>query len=623
MIVTLGHAALVLALLVSLAQSAAPYVGGRRKKKWGALQVRAAGGLFVLLSASFAALTYAYVTSDFSVLNVVQNSHTLKPLIYKISGVWGNHEGSMLLWVWMLGLWGFLVARARSLPEETKARILSVQGMIGFGFLLFVILTSNPFIRVSPVPPEGMDLNPVLQDPGLAIHPPLLYTGYVGFSIAFCFAIAALAEKKVDAAWAALVRPWVLAAWIALTLGIASGAVWAYYELGWGGFWFWDPVENASLMPWLAGTAFLHSVAVLEKRNTLGNWTVFLAILAFSFSLLGTFLVRSGILTSVHAFASDPERGIFILLLLTLTVGGAFLFYALRAPHIKPGAPFEMVSRETALLLNNVFLFTFCVTVLTGTLYPVIMSALDLGSVSVGPPYYVAVLLPLMFPFAVLMGAAPSVAWRKGALDKLSPPLVLTIMLLMVVLFLPLQEKMLSLAGCGMGGWIVFAALHDLWRKKSLKAPLSYYGMVLAHAGFGVMLIGITATTLWQEEEILWMKPGDRVEIAGRPIAFLGTHEAMASNYALNTGIFKLGESYMTPEKRWYPAQEKMTSEVSLGLSGFSLFYLVMGDQDKDDPSRWVVRAYYHPLVLWILLGAVMVAGGGVLSLADKRRRHE
>ncbi|MCE9507674.1 MAG: heme lyase CcmF/NrfE family subunit [Alphaproteobacteria bacterium] len=549
MIVTLGHIALMGALVVSLLQ---PFI--RRKGL--------ATGLFALVSLSFAALVYAHASDDFSVLNVVENSHSLKPMIYKISGVWGNHEGSMLLWVWMLALWGFCVERAKKIPMGLKARVLAVQGMIGFGFILFILLTSNPFLRITPAPIEGMDLNPVLQDPGLAIHPPLLYTGYVGFSIAFCFAVAALIEKKVDSAWAAHLRPWVLAAWVALTAGIASGAVWAYYELGWGGFWFWDPVENASLMPWLAGTALLHSVAVLEKRNALGNWTIFLAILAFSFSLLGTFLVRSGILTSVHAFANDPARGIFILVLLTVAIGGAFLFYAWHAPKVKSGAGFGMVSREAALLLNNVFLFTFCATVLMGTLYPVFLSALDLGSVSVGPPYYMAVLLPLLLPFTLLMGAAPSVTWHKGSpaalLEKLSVPFMLTGMALVVLFTLPLRDKALSLLGCGMGGWVVVATLHDLWKKYGHKMPRSYYGMV----------------------------DGD----------------------------------YMTPEKRWYPVDQKMTSEVALKMDGFSLLYLVMGEQDKDEPEKWVVRAYHHPLVLWILLGALMIAGGGLVSLTDRRR---
>jgi cytochrome c-type biogenesis protein CcmF len=620
MIVNLGQFTLILALFVSLMQAAIPLAGAaRHKKKWMLLGRHSATTLFGLVSVSFAALIYAHATDDFSVLNVVENSHTLKPMIYKISGVWGNHEGSMMLWIWMLSLWGFFVERAKKVPLPVQARVLAVQGMIGFGFILFVLLTSNPFLRVSPAPLEGMDLNPVLQDLGLAVHPPLLYAGYVGFSIAFCFAVAALIEKKVDSEWAALVRPWVLAAWVALTAGVASGAVWAYYELGWGGFWSWDPVENASLMPWLVGTALLHSVAVLEKRNALGNWTIFLSILAFSFSLLGTFLVRSGILTSVHAFASDPARGIFILALLTVAIGGAFLFYGWRAPQVKSGAGFSLVSRETALLLNNVFLFTFCMTVLMGTLYPLFLNALDMGSISVGPPYYMTTLLPLLAPFALLLGAAPLLAWKQGNLKNLSMPLTLTVMAL-VIFFPLLREKPLSLLGFGAGGWVVLATLHDVWKKFGNKLPRSYYGMALAHAGFGLLIIGITATTLWKEEKILWMLPGERVEIAGKQIALLGTQEKPGPNYEINTVIFSVDGGYMTPEKRWYPVQEKITSEVSLRLKGFGLLYLVLGDQDEKYPERWAVRAYYHPLALWILLGALMMAGGGALSFADKRR---
>jgi cytochrome c-type biogenesis protein CcmF len=617
MIPDLGFDALALALLFSLAQAAAPF-----KKQWRDYGVIAAEAVFVMITASFAALMYAHVTDDFSVKNVFENSHTLKPMIYKISGAWGSHEGSMMLWVWMLSLWGFCVAQAKKLPPVLQSRVLGVQGMIGFGFILFILFTSNPFAQLSPVPPEGMDLNPVLQDIGLAVHPPLLYTGYVGFSIAFCFAMAALAAKKVDAAWASHARPWALAAWVALTLGILSGAVWAYYELGWGGFWYWDPVENASLMPWLAGTALLHSLAMLEKRGTLPNWTVFLSILAFSFSLLGTFLVRSGVLTSVHAFATDPARGVFILLLLTIAIGGAFTFYAFRAPQVKGGEQFSLLSRETALLLNNVFLFAFCVTVLMGTLYPVFMNALDLGSVSVGPPYYMAVLLPMLLPFALLMGASPALAWRRASLKSLSLPFILTAMALVVMASLPLQEKLLSLLGFGMGGWVIFATLHDLKKKYGTRPARSYFGMALAHIGFGALILGATAATLWKQEDIRWMVPGDRIAVAGKEIAFLGAHTAKGPNYGASKGVFSIDDGFMTPQKRWYPALEQTTSEVSLRMEGTGLIYLVLGDQDKKNPDRWVVRSYYHPMVLWIFIGGLMMAAGGALSFTD-RKRHE
>lgn len=628
MIPDLGLDALIIALLFSAAQSVMPFT-----KRWAAYAAISAEALFGLVTASFAALMYAHVTDDFSVKNVFDNSHTLKPLIYKISGTWGSHEGSMMLWIWMLSLWGFCVAEAKRVPGRVQAHVLGIQGMISFGFILFIICTSNPFARIIPAPEQGMDLNPVLQDPGLAVHPPLLYTGYVGFSIAFCFAMSALIDKKVDAAWASLARPWVLAAWTALTLGIMSGGVWAYYELGWGGFWYWDPVENASLMPWLAGTALLHSIAMLEKRGTLGNWTIFLSILAFSFSLLGTFLVRSGILTSVHAFASDPSRGIFILLLLTVAIGGAFTFYAFRAPHIKSAAGFDPVSRETTLLLNNVFLFAFCMTVMMGTLYPVFMSALDLGSLSVGPPYYNTVMLPMLVPFVLLMGAAPSLGWRRATLKHIALPFIIAAMALAVILTLPMKEKALSAAGFAMGGWIVIAMLHDLWKRSRLRLPRSYFGMALAHIGFGLLIIGITATTLHKEEKILWMAPGDHTQIAGHDLAFLGTRPGPGPNYIVNTGIFTLDGDYMTPERRWYPADEKLTSEVSLKVEGYSLVYLVLGDQEKatpgetpppqEKPGRWTVRMYYHPFVLFILFGALLMAAGGAISATERRRAHE
>ncbi len=613
MIPTFGEVALALALAFSALQAVLPLMGRRSFAPYAASVVCA------LLSFSFACLIYAHATDDFSVLNVVENSHTLKPMIYKISGVWGNHEGSMMLWVWILSLWGALVARAK-LPKVLQARVLAVAGMIAFGFLLFILMTSNPFTRVFPSPVEGMDLNPVLQDLGLAVHPPLLYTGYVGFSVSFCFAVAALIEGHVDKEWAALLRPWVLAAWVALTAGVVSGGVWAYYELGWGGFWAWDPVENASLMPWLAGTALFHSVAVLEKRGTLANWTVFLSILAFSFSLLGTFLVRSGVLSSVHAFASDPARGVFILVLLTVAIGGAFLFYSLRAPKVQTGAGFDAVSRETALLLNNVILFTFCMTVLMGTLYPIFLGALGMGQVSVGAPYYMATLLPLLPPFALLLGGASFVAWRHGNLQKMALPLMLYGLALLI--FLPLLiKKPLALVGLGAGGWIVFATAFDLWKKRGSHLARSYYGMALAHAGVGVVIIGITVNALWMQEKILWMQPGDHVQLGGREVAFLAMHPDKGPNYERNTGVFSEDGGYMTPEKRWYPVQAQMTSEVSLRSDGaLGLLYLVLGDEDKEHPGRWSVRGYHHPFILFALLGALMAAAGGIVSLTDRRR---
>jgi len=618
MITEAGHFALILALIVSLVQATA----GKNT----ALAPRAGVWLFALLSVSFLSLLHAYAVSDFSVWNVVSNSHTMMPLVYKIAATWGNHEGSMLLWVWMLSAWGFFAARAKNITPEFRARALSFQGMIAFGFISFILFTSNPFLRLDPPAAEGLGLNPILQDPALALHPPLLYAGYVGFSVAFCFAMAAMLENKVDAAWAARLRPWVLAAWIALTAGITGGSFWAYYELGWGGFWFWDPVENASLMPWLAGTALLHSIAVLEKRGTLKAWTVFLSVLAFSFSLLGTFLVRSGILTSVHTFATDPARGIFILVLLTIAIGGAFLLYALRAPAIKSGAGFKVLSRETALLLNNVFLFTFCVTVFMGTLYPVFMNALDLGSVSVGPPYYRAVLLPMLIPFALLMGAAPYMAWQRGDAATVAKKLVIPFLLTLLILIPLPSHHPVALLGFALGGWIVWATLGDFARKMKSNMALSYYGMIVAHLGFAFLIMGVAAATQWGSEKILWMNPGDRVEVAGHTLAFLGAETGLGPGYNADIGVFGVKdgkkEFFMAPEKRWYPVAQKETSEVALHLDGFSLLYLVMGEQDKEHPQRRVVRVYHHPFVAWIFGGGFLMWFGGLLSFIDRRRKR-
>lgn len=641
MIPELGHYALALALVVAAVQAVVPMLGARRQALgWMLLSKRSAPTLCGLLTISFLSLMYAYAMSDFSVLNVYQNSHTMKPWLYKLAGVWGNHEGSMLLWVWMLTFWGFMVARfGKKLPLPFLARVLSVQGMICFGFLLFILFTSNPFLRISPAPVEGLGLNPVLQDPALAVHPPLLYTGYVGFSIAFCFAAAALLERRVDAAWAAVLRPWVLAAWIALTAGITVGAGWAYYELGWGGFWFWDPVENASLMPWLAGTALLHSVTALEKRDVLKSWTVFLAIFAFALSLLGTFLVRSGVLTSVHAFAVDPARGIFILALLAVTIGGALLLYAARAPFIVVGATFAPASRETMILLNNVFLFTFTATVFFGTLYPVFLSALNLGSISVGPPYYTAVMLPLLVPFALLMGVAPALAWRQSPvarpLKRLGASFAGALAVAAIVGFSSLPEKQIGVTVFFVAAWVVFSTLQTLANKTNAfrswrPLPASFYGMVCAHLGFAVLLMGVTAATCWKHETTLWMQAGQHVRFAGRDVEFMGTLGGIGPNYDFDRGLFKISnprdaqEFFMArPEKRWYPVAERMMSETSLHLRGGDVFYLVMGDQDAQDSGKWVVRLYYHPLISLIFLGAYMIALGGLLALFDKKRRGQ
>ena len=641
MIIELGHFALILALVVALVQAAVPMLGAQRgHAAWMRLGQRAAWSLCGLVSIAFFALVHAYALSDFSVLNVYQNSHTLNHVLYKLAGIWSNHEGSMLVWVWMLSAWGAAVVRnGRNLPLSLQARVISVQGMIAFGFLAFILATSNPFLRLDPPPAEGLDMNPILQDPLLAIHPPFLYAGYVGFSISFCFAIAALIEKKIDPEWAGFLRPWVLSAWAALTIGITLGATWAYYELGWGGFWFWDPVENASLMPWLAGAALLHSVAVLEKRGTLKSWTIFLAIFAFSLSLLGTFLVRSGILTSVHAFAVDPARGIFILVLLSLVIGGALLLYAVRAPYITMGDSFKPVSRETALLLNNVFLFTFAATVFVGTLYPVFLSALDAGSVSVGPPYYSAALTPLLIPFALLMGVGPSLSWKEAhlmpALRRQAAPFAATLVLAGAVMLLPLSGRPFTGVMFFIAGWVLFATLNEFLRKTGYLTawrhlPRSFYGMTLAHTGFALVLIGSVTATSWVTEKTLWMQPRDMVNVAGHEVLFLGVEPGIGQNYDYDRGNFSIPSSgdgkeflLLKPEKRWYPATERMTSETALQNFGLDMLYVVMGDQDEKTPSRWTVRIYYHPFIGLLLIGAALIASGALTAMQDRRHRSD
>jgi len=642
MIIELGHFALILAFMLALLQSVVPMMGAaQNRRSWMIFGRQAAWSSLGLCTIAFVALMHAYALSDFSVKNVVENSHTLKPLLYKLAGTWGNHEGSMLLWVWMLSFWSAMIAQKGShLPPTLQARALGFQAMITAGFMLFVLTASNPFLRLDPAPPEGLGLNPVLQDPALAIHPPFLYAGYVGFSVSFCFAMAALLEKKIDSAWAAFLRPWVLAAWAALTVGIALGSIWAYYELGWGGFWFWDPVENAALMPWLAGTALLHCLSVLEKRGAMKNWTIFLAILAFSLSLLGAFLVRSGVLTSVHAFALDPARGVFLLVLLGLATGGALFLYALRAPYIRGAALFRPFSRETVLLFNNVFLFACVATVFMGTLYPLFMSALGLGSVSVGAPYYAAVLLPMLLPFMAMMGIAPAMPWRAGkpqtTLRRFAAPLLLTAAAGAVMLFSPLPSGpvvMISMLGAL---WVILTLGQDVLRKAGslrgfLYLPARYYGMVLAHAGFALVVAGAAGATQAHSEDIRWMAAGDRTRIAGYEIVMLNAASDIGPNFNRDKAVFSArevaddsGDSayfFMTPEKRWYPESEKSTSEAALSLRGLDMLYVVLGDEDAAaTTARFVVRVYYHPLIALLFAGAGLIALGGVLSMLAPRR---
>ena len=643
MTVELGHLALVLAFTLALVQSTVPLWGAaRRDAALMACGSSAAIGQLVMVSIAFAALMHGYMVSDFSVENVFQNSHSTKPLIYKISGTWGNHEGSLVLWVLILALFGAAVAAfGRALPAPFKARTLAVQGMIGAGFLAFMLLTSNPFIRLDPVPLDGRGLNPILQDPGLALHPPMLYLGYVGFSTTFSFAMAALIEGRVDATWARWARPWTLAAWVALSFGIALGSWWAYYELGWGGWWFWDPVENASFMPWLAGTALLHSAIVVERRDTLKSWTILLAILTFSLSLLGTFLVRSGVLTSVHAFASDPERGIFILLLLVVAIGGSLSLYAWRAPAMKGGGMFAPVSREGALLLNNLLLATATATVLLGTLYPLILDAVGGPKISVGPPFFNATFVPLMVPLLVAVPIGAMLAWKRGDLEGVVGRLVMAVIATLAVMAATMATiewtGILAALGFGLAAWLIFGSLNDLAFRigvgrvapgRSLRRlvglPGSAWGVMVAHAGLGVLVAGITASSAGQEERILSVRAGENIEIAGYDVTFEGVESDQGPNYQIERATFvatRDGEHVATlaSEKRFFPVEGRQTTEAGIHTNLWRDLYFVLGD--PVEPGLHTVRLYHNPLVVWIWGGAVLMGIGGALSLADRRFR--
>jgi len=642
-LVEAGHFALALALGLSLIQFVVPLWGARANDPV-LMAVAPASALAVLacIAFSFLALTSAYLNSDFSVLNVVQNSHSAKPLIYKISGVWGNHEGSMLLWVLILALFGAGVALfGGNLPATLRANVLAVQAGIAVAFLLFILLASNPFARIPPQP-EGRGLNPVLQDPALAFHPPFLYAGYVGLSIAFSFAIAALIEGRTDAAWARWVRPWTLAAWICLTLGIAMGSWWAYYELGWGGWWFWDPVENASFMPWLAATALLHSALVMEKREALKVWTILLAILAFSLSLMGTFLVRSGILTSVHAFAVDPRRGVFILAILVVLIGGALALYAWRAPRLKQGGLFAPISREGALVLNNVLITTGCATVFIGTLYPLALESLTGAKISVGPPYFNLTFVPVMVPLLLAMPLGPFLAWKRGdlsgAMQRLLAAGLVATLCLVAAFALYWRGPWLAPFGIALGVWIIAGAVsewatrvklfgtdrHEVWRR-ARGLPRSAYGGTLAHAGIGLTVIGIVATSAWQSERVVAMQPGDSTEIAGYRLAFRGVAPAQGPNYREQVGVLAVTRggtavTELNPAKRLYDAPRQATTEAGIHAAWSGDLYAVLGDEMKDG-SGWVVRLYFNPLVRLIWLGAIVMALGGALSLSDRRLR--
>jgi cytochrome c-type biogenesis protein CcmF len=639
----IGHYALVLSLFMALVQATVPLAGAARGNlAWMEVGRPAAVAQFALVLTGFLALMYAYVVSDFSVTNVAQNSNSLQPLLYKITSVWGNHEGSMLLWVLILTGFGAAVALfGRNLPPSLRARVLSVQAMIGVGFLLFILATSNPFIRLDPAPLDGRDLNPLLQDPGLAFHPPFLYFGYVGFSMAFSFAVAALIEGRVDPAWARWVRPWTLAAWAGLTVGIALGSWWAYYELGWGGWWFWDPVENASFMPWLAGTALIHSAIVVEKRDALKSWTILLAILTFALSLIGTFLVRSGVLTSVHAFAVDPARGVFILGLLVIATGGALLLYALRAPSMKLGGLFAPVSREGALVLNNLLLSTATATVFLGTLYPLFLDAVGGGKVSVGAPFFNATFIPLMVPVVAAMAVGPLMAWKRadlaGALSRLKFAAALTAVVVMATLWFRTGGPVLALLGIALAAWAFFGALTELAERiKLFRIPLieslrrlgnlsrSAWGTTIAHAGLGIAIAGMTGSAAWMTESIQLMRPGDSVQVAGYDIRFDQVQDFSIENYQTKTGTFTVTRNggpiaVLHPEERTYPVTGMPTTEAAIHTTWVSDVYVVLGKENGQ--GVWATRIYHHPLVPWIWLGAVIMAVGGITSLTDRRLR--
>jgi len=643
MIVELGHFALILGLMVAVFQTVVPLVGAHRgEQAWMDFATPAAIVQAMLAIFAFGALTYAHVVSDFSVLNVVMNSHTDKPMLYKVAGVWGNHEGSMLLWVLILAIYGMAVAAfGRNLPPALKARVLGIQALIALGFYLFILYTSNPFERVFPAPFNGRDLNPLLQDPGLAFHPPLLYLGYVGFSIAFSFAIAALIEGRVDAAWARWVRPWTLAAWGFLTAGIVLGSWWAYYELGWGGWWFWDPVENASFMPWLVGTALLHSSIVVEKRNTLKGWTIFLSIVAFSFSLLGTFIVRSGVLSSVHSFASDPERGVFILGLLLVVVGGSFTLFAIRAPQLKAGGMFQPVSREGSLLLNNLLMTVATAAVLLGTLYPLFLDAIGGGKVSVGPPFFNAVFIPLMVPALVVMVFGPLMAWKRGnvarAFKQLFVALGAAALIVIANSFLMEDASILSILGSGLAAWLVVGTLTEiavrikLFRaspsesfRRLFSIPRSSWGMTLAHGGLGIAVAGMIGSTVWKQESIQVMNVGSSVSLSGYEYTFQGVHEAQGPNYVATVGtveVTKNGKPYtiLYPENRNYPVKGMPTTEAAIETTFWADLYVALGNQDSS--GGYVMRIYHNPLVLWLWMGSLLMVLGSIVSLTDRRHR--
>lgn len=640
MIPEIGHFALILTLCLALMQAVLPIAGAARgNTQWMQMARPLAYGQTLFLILAFASLTYAFVTNDFSVKYAASNSNSSLPVEYRVSAVWGGHEGSLLLWALILGFWSSAVGLfSKKLPQSTVAQVLGVMGIISVGFLLFMLLTSNPFDRLIPAAVEGRDLNPLLQDIGLIIHPPMLYMGYVGFSVAFSFAAAALLSGHLDAAWARWSRPWTTIAWVFLTLGIALGSWWAYYELGWGGWWFWDPVENASFMPWLVGTALIHSLAVTEKRGAFKSWTVLLALLAFSLSLLGTFLVRSGVLTSVHAFATDPERGVFILAFLAVVIGGSLILYAWRGPQIRSIGKFQLVSRESFLLVNNVLLVVACASVLLGTLYPLFMDALSLGKISVGPPYFSRVFVPIMIPLLFLMGVGPVLRWKKDDPVKLMRHLrlVLLFSFIIAVFFtwaVTAEVSIGVLLSITLSIWIISSALLNLWRRVKSKnnlatgirtTPLAFYGMTLAHIGIAVFVIGVTFTSAYSIEKDVRMDIGQSREIGGYTFVFEGIKDFTGPNYQAKQGEINITRSgkliaTLNPQKRIYNVQRNPMTEAAIDPGLFRDLYVAMGE--PLDSGAWSIRIYYKPYIRWIWLGSIFMALGGLLAVSDRRYR--
>ncbi len=638
MINEIGHFTLLLAFCVALLQATVPLFGAHKGRiDLMAISESAANLQFALLLASFGALTHAFITSDFSVKLVVLNSHSLKPMLYKITGVWGNHEGSMLLWVLILSLFGASASWfGANLPILLKTRVLSIQGAIGVAFLAFIIFTSNPFERVEIPPFDGQDLNPLLQDPGLAFHPPFLYLGYVGLSMAFSFAVAALIEGRIDAAWGRWVRPWTLAAWIFLTIGIALGSWWAYYELGWGGFWFWDPVENASFMPWLLAAALLHSAIVVEKRETLKSWTILLAILAFGFSLIGTFIVRSGVLTSVHAFANDPERGMFILIILGIFMGGALTLFSFRSSAMEARGVFSMVSRETALVSNNVLLAVSAFVVFFGTIWPLVAELFFDRKLSVGPPFFNAAFTPFMILLGLILPVGSNLPWKRANILNSSKKLIfvfiLSICLAGLIWAIQTGKSLIGPVGVFLGAWIVMGTILDLFSKLgrsiSLKRlivlPRADFGKFFAHSGLGITMFAIAALTSWEKEDIRVVPVGGSWKIAAYELKLNSVENVRGPNYFSTMGVIAVSKdgqllTVLRPEKRNYPVAQMPTTEAAIDYRLSRDLYVVLGDQQSD--NSWTVRTYLKPFTNWIWGGCALMAVGGLLSLTDRRLR--